>query len=59
MPTLESAVEQVKIGELTSVRGSEPVIGATDQQARGELLKAQRANDREGSGANRTKTGDD
>lgn len=47
-PALETAVEQVKVGETTAIRGTEPTIGAGDLQARQEMLKAQRANDREG-----------
>jgi hypothetical protein len=47
-PALAAAVEQIKIGELTSIRGTDPVIGAMDEQAREEYLKAQKANDKEG-----------
>jgi len=47
-PTLDAAVERIKIGELTSVRGPDPVIGAADEQARLDYLKTVRANDKEG-----------
>ena len=47
-PALDTAVEQVKIGELTSIRGTAPVVGASDGQSRGDYLKAQKAHDKEG-----------
>jgi hypothetical protein len=47
-PAIDAAVEQVRIGELTSIRGPEPTVGAADEQARNEYLKAQKANDKEG-----------
>src|ERR1035438_5591201 len=47
-PALDDAVERIKIGELTSVVLPEPVIGTSDEQARQDYLKAQRAHDKEG-----------
>lgn len=47
-PALDAAVERIKIGELTSVLLPDPVIGASDEQARQDYLKAQRAHDKEG-----------
>jgi hypothetical protein len=47
-PAVDAAVEQVKIGELTSIRGPDSAVGAADEQARNEYLKAQKANDKEG-----------
>jgi hypothetical protein len=46
-PAIAAALERVKIGELTQVKGHE-VVGAASQEARLEYLKAQRASDREG-----------
>lgn len=47
-PALDAAVERIRIGELTSVRGPELVVGTFDAQTRKDYLKAQKANDKEG-----------
>ncbi len=47
-PSLDSAVERVKIGEVTSIQGPEPTIAVLDEQAQKELYKSQRANDKQG-----------
>jgi hypothetical protein len=47
-PAVDAAVQRIKIGELTSIRGAEPVVGALDLPSWEDYLKAQKANDKEG-----------
>ena len=47
-PVIQGALDQIKVGEITSIRGSDRVIGTVDEQTREDYLKAQKANDKEG-----------
>src|ERR1700730_15578468 len=46
-PSLDLAVEQLKIGELTVVNSSGTAFGTVDDKARVDLVKALAANDKE------------
>ena len=47
-PAIRTALEEIRIGEITSARGTDLIVGSLDEQSRNDYLKAMKANDKEG-----------